>query len=106
MDNRRKEPRRKAERRRLPVEKMFTYREAADYAHVSVRTIIRWVKTGKLKAKYVFGRNPRISLISLKGTINRMPEVESGSKKYSNLLSSKRQEAGAEGGEDADQRPA
>jgi excisionase family DNA binding protein len=106
MDNRRKSQRRTTERRRLPVEKMFTYREAADYAHVSIRTIIRRVKTGKLKARYIFGRNPRISLSSLKGTINRMPEVESGSKKYTDLLSSKRQEAGAEGGSDADQRPA
>ena len=102
MNNRRKEPRRKTERRRLSVEKMFTYRESADYAHVSIRTIIRWVKTGKLKARYVFGRNPRISLTALKGTINRMPEVEVGSKKSGGLLSSKRQEAGAEGGSDAD----
>lgn len=75
MDNQRKDHRRKADRRRLSVEKMFTYREAADYAHVSVRTIMRWVKTGKLKAKYVFGRNPRISLTYLKGVIDRMPTV-------------------------------
>lgn len=106
MDNRRKEQRRKMERRRLEIEKMFTYRQAADYTHVSIRTIIRWVKTGELKAKYVFGRNPRISLSSLKAIINRMPEVKSGSKKVRDLLSSKHQEAGAEGGSDANQRPA
>ncbi len=81
MDNRRKEQRRKAERRRLAMEKMVTYREAADYAHVSIRTIIRWVKMGKLKARYVFGRNSRISMTSLKVVINQMPEVKSGSKK-------------------------
>ena len=106
MGERRRGERRTIERRHSSVGKMFTYREAANFAHVSVRTIIRWVKMGKLKARYVFGRNPRIALASLQWAIDRMPPVNSSSKRGSDLISSKHQEVGAKGGVNADQRPA
>lgn len=89
-----------------PTDHWLTYMEAASYAHISKRTIIRWVKSGKLRAKYVFGRNPRISFTTLQWTIDRMPLVKGLSQQTPSLLSSKDQEAGAEGGSHADQRPA
>ncbi len=99
------ERRKGGDRRRDSEERMLTYGEAAGYAGVSRRTIIRWVKSGKLKARYLFGKNPRISFGSLKWSIQRMPAVPS-SQHSIDLILSGGQEAGAKGGRNANQRPA
>ncbi len=85
-------------------EKIFTYQEAALYAHVSTRTIIRWVKMGKIKAKYIFGRNPRISMTSLKWAIEHMPTVKESRQRNPVLLSLRSQGSGTREGSDANSR--
>ena len=62
-----------------PVEKLYSLQEAADYLHVTTRTVRNWIKDGRLRA-FKIGRRLIIKESTLQAFVDALESQSEGGK--------------------------